>query len=365
MTNREQGWVDGQGGWTRASLGSTPELGEVLSYTKTLDDGSSVTLSGLGARILSLRVPDREGRIEEVTQTFGSLEAWLGVGRNHGAICGRYANRIAGSSFVLNGERHSLYANEGANSLHGGERGFNLRNWTASVEGEALAFRYRSADGEEGYPGALDCCVRYRFDDAHTLTLDYEATTDRDTVVNLTNHVYFNIAGPAAESILEQQLRVAADFVTEVDRELIPTGAILPVTDGPFDFTEAKAIGRDIEADDVQLGYGGGYDHNFVLRQSERGALGEAARLYDPASGRRLICSTTLPGLQIYTTNKPHQGEGADGRRYGRFSGICLETQYFPDSLAHSWFPSPVLRAGDLWRHTTSFAFDCAEAIDG
>ncbi len=347
--------------WIPGTLGTDPKIGEVLTFTRSHADGSSVTLSTLGARILSIRVPDRTGRIEEVTQTFDRLEHWLGGGRNHGAVCGRYANRIGGAAFTLNGRRYQLPANERTNTLHGGFNGFNLRNWTAVVDGEDLIFAYSSANGEEGFPGRLDCEVRYRFDTDHMLTLDYALHSDQDTVASLTNHVYFNIGGPEVTTILAQELWLAADFITEVDQELIPTGAILPVAGTPFDFTTPKLIGRDIEAADRQLEYGLGYDHNFVLRQTERGALTEAARLYDPSSGRELVCSTTLPGIQIYTTNRPHPIAGAEGRQYGRFSGICLETQLFPDSPTKTWFPSPVIKAGETVCSTTVFAFGVRE----
>ncbi|MDI9469681.1 MAG: aldose epimerase family protein [Bacillota bacterium] len=343
--------------WIPGTLGTDPQLGELLTFTRRHPDGSQVTLSTLGARILSIQVPDRSGRVEEVTQTFDHLEDWLGAGCYHGAVCGRYANRIGGAAFALNGRHYKLPANERGNTLHGGVTGFHRKNWTAQVQGEDLIFRYSSPDGEEGFPGRLDCEVRYRFDADHTLTLDYRMQSDRDTVASLTNHVFFNIGGPEVTTVSAQELQIAADFITEVDAQLLPTGAILPVAGTPFDFTAPKLIGRDIEAEDRQLEYGGGYDHNFVLRQTERGALTEAACVYDPASGRELICRTTLPGLQIYTTNSPIPVAGAGGRRYGRFSGICLETQLFPDSPNRTWFPSPLLRAGEVQTSTTVYAF--------
>ncbi|MDI9498144.1 MAG: aldose epimerase family protein [Bacillota bacterium] len=343
--------------WIPGTLGTDPKIGEVLTYTRSHTDGSQVTLSTLGARILSIRVPDRCGRVEEVTQSFDRLEDWLGGGCYHGAVCGRYANRIRGAAFTLNGRHYKLPANERRNTLHGGSTGFHLRNWTAVVDGDDLIFSHSSADGEEGFPGRLDCEVRYRFDADHTLTLDYALTSDQDTVASLTNHVFFNIGGPDVTTITAQELQIAADFITEVDAELIPTGAILPVAGTPFDFTTAKCIGRDIESADQQLEYGHGYDHNFVLRQTERGALSEAARLYDPSSGRELVCSTTLPGLQIYTANAPNPTAGADGRHYGRFSGICLETQLFPDSPGKTWFPSPLVKAGESVTSRTVYAF--------
>ena len=315
-------------------FGVTPGGETVSLHTLTAPGGLEVRATDLGGIIVSILAPDRDGRRASVVLGHDSLDAYLRDSHYFGAIVGRYANRIAHARFTLDGTAHRLTANHGPHHLHGGRVGFDRIVWRASpfVAGgtSGLTLTHTSPDGDEGYPGTLDVRVTYTLTDRRELMVDYLATTDRATPVNLTQHSYFNLAGSG--DVLGHLLRIDADAITPVDAELIPTGAIAPAAGTPFDFRSPTAIGARL---------GGGYDHNFVLTRTDPGLV-HAARLEDPVSGRTLDVHTTEPGLQLYA---------------GIRSGVCLETQHFPDSPNQPGFPSTILRPGAEYRSRTVFAF--------
>lgn len=315
-----------------------------------------VVLSSLGAAIHSIRTPDREGRTADVVLGFETLDEWITNPPFFGVVVGRYANRIARGRFTLDGVTYTLATNNGQNHLHGGNRGFDKVVWQAEPvdDANAVAFTYASADGEEGYPGALTVRVRYTLNDDGELQLDYTAGTDKATVVNLSNHAYFNLAGTG--TVLDHELQINADRYTPVDETLIPTGELAPVEGTPFDFRQAAPIGARIAADHPQIRIGGGYDHNFVLNGTS-GELRAAASAFDPSSGRTLEVRTTEPGVQLYSGNFAEPIAGRGGQSYPRHAGFCLETQHFPDSPNQSAFPSTVLRPGETFTSTTVFRF--------
>jgi aldose 1-epimerase len=342
-------------------FGKTPEGVEVRLYTLQNAHGMRATVTNYGGIVTSLEVPDRAGRPGDVVLGFDSLEGYLRGSPYFGAIVGRYANRIAGARFTLDGRAHRLAANDGANALHGGARGFDKVVWEATPFPDSapagLRLHYVSADGEEGYPGRLDVTVTYEVTNANELRITYRATTDKATVVNLSHHGYFNLAGRAAPDILRHELLLAADRYTPVSATLIPTGDLAPVDGTPFDFRTATAIGARIAAADRQLRYGKGYDHNFVVLGTP-GSLRLAARLRDPESGRTMEVLTTEPGIQFYSGNfLDGTLTGKGGVTYGHRAGLCLETQHFPDSPHHAAFPSTVLRPGETFRSETVYRF--------
>jgi len=344
---------------TKQAFGKTADGTPVDLYTLSNNKGVRVAITNYGGIIVSLFTPDRNGRAGDIVLGFDRLEDYLKGHPYFGAIVGRYANRIAKGRFTLDGVEYKLAQNNGENHLHGGVQGFDKKVWKprayTDAEGEHLELSYLSPDGEEGYPGALDVKVVYTLNDNNQLRIDYTATTDKPTVVNLTNHTYFNLAGEG--DILGHVLRLNADRFTPVDAGLIPTGELRPVQGTPFDFTVPTPIGARIEQDDEQLRLGRGYDHNFVLR-SGGGELAEAAEVYEPNSGRVLRVLTTEPGIQLYTGNFLDGSlRGKYGRVYARRTGFCLETQHFPDSPNKPAFPSPVLRPGQTYRSTTIFEF--------
>lgn len=314
-----------------------------------------------GGIIVSLRVPDRDGQLEDVVLGFDDLDGYLQGHPYFGTIVGRYANRIAEGQFVLDGETYALAQNNGANHLHGGIQGFDKVVWEAEIRrgelGVGVAFSHTSPDGHEGYPGTVDVQVTYTLAPDDRLIVDYEATTDRATPINLTQHTYFNLAGEGTGDVLDHELIIHADSFTPVDSTLIPTGILAPVEGTPFDFSISMAIGERIDDDDPQLRIGGGYDHNFVLNESGS-ELAHAAQVLEPTTGRVLDVYTSEPGVQLYTGNGLNGTiEGKSGGGYGRRSGFCLETQHFPDSPNQSGFPSTILRPGEEYRSRTVFAF--------
>jgi aldose 1-epimerase len=295
-----------------------------------------------------LKTPDRNGHFDNIVLGFETLDEYVRNPRYFGALIGRHANRIAGGKFSLNGVDYQLPQNNGANHLHGGFRGFDKRDWTIREDGNTLHLTYFSKDGEEGYPGNLTAFVDYTLLD-NELRVDYTATTDLDTIVNLTNHSYFNLRGKA--TILDHELTSNADHFTPVSEELIPTGEIKAVAGTPMDFRKSKSIGSDI--DDVA----GGYDHNFVLNDWD-GSLRFAARLYDATTGRVLEILTTEPGMQFYSGNfLDGSFTGKNGFVYEKYTGLCLEPQHFPDAPNHPNFPSTVLRVGKEYKHTSVYRF--------
>jgi aldose 1-epimerase len=312
--------------------------------------------------VQTIRVPDRKGRYANVVLGFDDLNGYLtGGGAYFGAVAGRYANRIARGRFALDGRDHQLSVNEPPNHLHGGTVGFDKRPWSARVrradDEVAVELAYTSADGEEGYPGELAARVTYTLNGRDELRIDHHATASAPTVVNLTNHSYFNLAGEGSGDVLDHRLWVDADRFTPVDATMIPTGELAPVAGTPFDLTTPTPLGARIDLDDEQLARAGGYDHNWVLNGWDA-SLRRAAVLTDPRSGRTLRVDTTEPGLQCYSGNKLDGSlVGTGGRPYGRHAGVALETQHFPDSPNQPDFPTTVLRPGRTYRSTTLLRF--------
>lgn len=346
---------------TRAPFGTTTAGDTVEVFTLTNAHGLEVRAATYGGIIVSLFVPDRDGRMADVVLGHDSLDGYLRDSQYFGAIVGRFGNRIANARFTVDGTTYRLVANDGRNHLHGGLKAFDRVVWRAapfrtdSTVGVVLS--YTSPDGEEGYPGNLNARVTYTLTDRNELVVDYRATTDKATPVNLTQHSYFNLAGDGAGDVLGHLLRINADSMTPVDENLIPTGAIVPVAGGPFDFRSLTAIGERIATDDEQLRRGRGYDHNFVLNRGEPGLV-HAALVVEPASGRTLDIHTTEPGLQFYSGNfLDGSVVGKAGRVYGHRTGLCLETQHYPDSPNQPGFPSTLLRPGEDYRSRTVFAF--------
>jgi len=318
-----------------------------------------VSVTNYGGIITALRVPDRWGRIDDVVLGHDTLEGYLHRSRYFGALIGRYANRIAGGRFSLNGTRYSLTQNNGENHLHGGFRGFDKVVWEAReiIQSDAagLELSYLSREGEEGYPGNLETRVTYLLTNGNELRIEYFATSDQNTIINLTNHSYFNLAGGG--TVLDHQLAIKADNFTPINKGLIPTGEIRSVKDTPLDFTCRTAIGARINNHDEQLCFAGGYDHNFVLRTGAE-TFRKAATVYEPMTGRVMEVSTTQPGMQFYSGNFLDGSiAGKSGRAYIKHSGCCFETQHFPDSPNQPSFPSTLLKPGEEYRHTTSFKF--------
>ena len=347
-----------------AVFGRAPDGAEVQMLTLVNANGLEVAVIEYGAIVQAIRVPDGEGGHVDIALGHDTLEGYVEDSPYFGAVVGRYANRIAGGRFSLDGETYQLARNDGPNHLHGGERGFDRVVWEArpleTEEGEAVELRYTSPAGEEGYPGTLEVVVTYTLTDADELVVDYRGHTDGATPVNLSQHTYFNLAGAGNGDILDHVLTIHADAYTPVDSMLIPTGEIVPVEGTPFDFRRPTPIGARIDAPHDQLVNGSGYDHNFVLRTPADGAAGpaHAARVVDPASGRSLDIYTTEPGLQLYSGNFLDGSiSGKGGRTYAFRSGVCLETQHFPDSPNRPGFPSTVVRPGEEHRSRTVYAF--------
>ena len=340
---------------------TSPDGQAVELYTITNVHSLRARVITWGATLTEMWAPSRTGKLSDVTLGFDNLERYAQPHPFFGSIAGRYANRIAGGKFTLDGKTYTLATNNGPNHLHGGVRGFDKKVWKAEVKGpNAVQFSYSSPDGEEGYPGKLDVSVTYTLGDNDELYLDYEATTDKPTVVNLTNHTYWNLA--AKGDVLGHGLRLYAARYTVVDKDLIPTGEIKEVTDTPLDFQRAKLVGRDINALKGE-GKPGGYDHNFVIDQKTPGALWPAAELFDPSTGRMMRVMTTEPAVQLYTGNGLKDIKGKNGEIYGPYAGLCLETQHFPDSPNHPNFPSTALRPGETYHSRTIYAFTAYEQV--
>jgi aldose 1-epimerase len=331
---------------------------EIVKLTNAA--GVEITAITYGAIITSWKVPDRSGQMADIVLGFDDPARYLkGDSPYFGAIVGRYGNRIGNAQFVLDGHTYKLAANNGVNHLHGGNRGFDKVLWNAETrktrEGVGVAFTRTSPDGEEGYPGALKVRVTYTLTNRHELIVAYEATTDKPTTVNLTQHSYFNLAGQGTGDILAHELRLNADRYTPVDKTLIPTGELAPVEATPFDFRKLTRIGARITSEHPQIQFGRGYDHNWVLARSGEG-LSLAAEVYEPTSGRTLQVATTEPGVQFYAGNFLDGSiTGKSGRVYRHRYGFCLETQHFPDSPNKPQFPSTTLRPGETYRTRTVF----------
>ena len=346
----------------RDVFGTMEDGRKVSLYTLSNDSGMTVKIIDLGGIIVSIEVPDREGRRADVVLGYGDLRDYQENPVYFGALIGRYGNRIEDAEFELNGNVYHLLKNDGNNHLHGGGTGFDKVLWDSAViedDGtDKLELRYLSKDGEEGYPGNLSVRVLYSLSEDNDLEIEYFAATDQDTIVNLTNHAYFNLAGHDAGSITGHRVRLYADRFTPVDSECIPTGEIRPVADSPMDFTTMRPISEGLSAEDTdeQLRNGYGYDHNFVL-DHPKGGVEKAAEVVCDRSGRQLTVYTDKPGVQFYTGNHLDDIKGKSGAVYGKRSGFCLETQYFPNSMKKKHFPSPVLRKGDQYHFTTVYEF--------
>jgi aldose 1-epimerase len=338
-------------------FGKTREGTPVRIYTLTNKHGVQAAITNYGGRVVSLKVPDKKGAMGDVVLGFDSIDGYLNENPYFGALIGRYANRIGHAQFTLKGVLYKVPKNDGDNSLHGGTRGFDKVVWTArEMSDGGLELSYLSKDGEEGYPGNCKVTVIYHLTDADELRIDYAASTDKDTVVNLTNHSYFNLKGGG--DILGHLLTLNAETFTPVDSGLIPTGVLKPVAGTPFDFRKATAIGARIEQGDEQLKLGKGYDHNWVISRKPGTELSLAARVEEPETGRVMEVWTTQPGIQFYTGNfLDGTIKGKGGTVYTRRSALCLETQHFPDSPNKPRFPSAVLKPGMEFKSTTVYKF--------
>ncbi len=345
--------------FSKQPFGKTETGDQVELYTLTNSKGVAAAITNYGGILVSLKVPDRAGKLADVVLGHDALDNYKAKSPYFGAIVGRYGNRIGKAKFTLNGTGYKLARNDGENSLHGGIKGFDKALWNAKEidGGKGLELTYLSKDGEEGFPGNLAVTVIYSLNDENELKIDYSATTDKDTVVNLTNHSYFNLAGQGEGDVLGHQVTINADRFTPVDAGLIPTGELKPVEGTPFDFRTPHAIGARINDKDDQLALGKGYDHNFVISRTADG-LTPAARVAEPKTGRVMEVLTTEPGVQFYTGNfLDGTITGKGGKVYQQRYGFCLETQHFPDSPNKPGFPSVVLKPGGRYHTTTIYRF--------
>jgi aldose 1-epimerase len=334
----------------KKAFGKMPDGAAIELYTLSNSKGMQAGIVTYGGAVVSLTAPDRGGKYADVVLGIDSVEGYQKQTAFLGALIGRYGNRIGHGAFTLNGKKFALPKNDGDNTLHGGPQGFDKRVWKAveakSPDGAALELTYVSKDGEEGFPGTLTAKVVYTLTENNELKIDYTATTDKDTVVNLTNHSYFNLAGAGVGDILQHQVTIYADRITPVDSGLIPTGELRAVKGTPFDFTKAAAIGARIGQKDEQLQFGKGYDHNWVLNKGN-GGMTKAAEVYEPKTGRVMEVLTTEPAMQFYTGNFLDGAiKGKGGKVYGHRSGFCMETQHYPDSPNRPSFPSTTLKPG-------------------
>lgn len=342
-----------------SSYTATIDGKSVLLYTLKNKQGASVSITNYGGRVVSLLVPDKNDKLTDVVLGYDSVGAYRKKGEPFfGALIGRYGNRIAKGKFKLEGKEYQLQLNDGINTLHGGNDGFFSKVWDAKqTDAQHLELMYSSKDGEAGYPGKLDVKVTYTLTDDNALKIDYTATTDKATVVNLTNHAYFNLNGEGNSTILDHELYIDANAYTPVDSTLIPTGKLQPVTGTAFDFTKAKTIGKNIEDKDQQLTFGKGYDHNFALNKHDDKKV--IATVKSTVTGITMEIYTSEPGLQFYSgnflTGKDKDGKG--GKSYPHRSAICLETQHFPDAPNHANFASTVLKPGEVYKTTTTYKF--------
>ncbi len=344
----------------KEAFGKSPDGVEIDQYILTNANGMTAKIITYGAILTELDVPDRDGKLGDVVLGFDNLKDYLERNPHFGATTGRVANRIAKGKFTLDGKEYKLAVNNGPNSLHGGLKGFDKKVWKAQTKegpnGVSVELNYVSKDGEEGYPGNLNVTVTYTLTNDNALRIDYAATTDKATPVNLTNHSYFNLAGPKSGDILGHELMIAAEKYTPTDDTQIPTGEIKPVKDTPLNFTTPRRIGDRI--DQLKSSPGGGYDHNFVLNSGGKEEPGFAARASEPNTGRIMEMYTTEPGVQLYTGNYlDGKLTGRGGVVYKKHAGFCLEAQHFPDSVHHHNFPSIILKPGETYHQTTIYKF--------
>jgi aldose 1-epimerase len=345
---------------TREVWGSLPDGRDASLYTLTNSHGMLVKISDFGGTITSIMMPDKKGNLDDIVLGFDDVKSYHCPGPYFGSIIGRHANRIQNGTFQLGHHIYMLVQNDGENHIHGGKIGFDKVLWNSQIIRESgiqyLSLSYLSLDGEEGYPGNLEINVRYFLSEDNELGISYLAIADKDTVVNLTNHTYFNLSGHSSGDILNHHVQINADKYTQVNAESLPTGDIELVSDTPMDFRKFKTVKDDIDTDYTQINHGKGYDHNWILN-----ANGDptklAAQVFDPTTGRSLEVYTTKPGIQLYTGNHLKEVRGKNGAVYNKRHGLCLETQYYPNALVHKHFPSPILKAGDFYKHVTIYKF--------
>ncbi len=341
----------------KSVFGTLPDGRTADLYTLKNKNGMTVDVTNYGCRIINLLVPDRDGNPGDVILGHRTLEEYLGRDFQ-GSLVGRYANRIAGGEFTIDGKTYTLYKNDGKNALHGGLKGYHQVLWTVSetVDSDtpSITFTHVSPDGDEGFPGKLEIKVVYTLSEDNAFSLEYNAVSDAATPINFTNHAYFNLSGDQGSDVKDTELMICADYVTAVDEGLIPTGDFLPVKGTPLDFTTPKAIGRDVPSDHSTVAKIGGYDHNFCILGT---GMRKCAEAYHPATGRVMEAFTDLPGMQLYSF--PHGGPalGKNGKPYVPFNGFCLETQFYPDSPNHANFPFSYQPAGVPFKTTTVYKF--------
>lgn len=341
---------------TVSEFGHLPSGEAVLRYTITNKNGASASVLNYGATWQSMFVPNRKGEFVDVVLGYDTIEDYQKNFMFLGATIGRVANRIKNARFTLGGVEYKLAANLGNECLHGGNVGFDKRLWQAQIDGDSVFFSLTSPDGEEGFPGTLSVVVIYALDEENALSIQYLINSDQDTIQNMTNHAYFNLAGQGHETILGHMLQIHADKFTRIDSAVIPTGEIVPVFGTPLDFTKAKPIGRDINAKAEQVDVLGGYDHNFVLSRKTSG-VEKIATVVDPTGGVAMDVYTDQPGVQLFTPPDFSYMTGKGGVQYGPDSSFCLETQHFADAMNHENFPSIVLQAGEVFSSETIYRF--------
>ncbi len=340
----------------RVSIGESPSGERVESFWFRNPSGMEMGVTNYGAHLISVKTPDRDGKIEELCLGFDTVEEYYGQHPHFGGIVGRFGNRIKEGKFSLADKEYSLAINNGPNHLHGGIVGFDRKVWTVlEVNDHSVLLQYISPDGEEGYPGTLTSEVRYSLTADDGVQIDYKLSTDALTVANLTNHAYFNLKDGGKSPVYEHELQLFADYITPIDENLIPSGDLRSVSDSPFDFRFAKPIGQDIEHTDLQMQRGGGYDHNFVIN-GESGRLRKCALVYEPETGRQMEVLTTEPGVQFYSANFVDQ-KGRGGIHYQARHAFCLETQHYPDSPNQVGFPTTEIKAGEEYTSTSLYRF--------
>lgn len=339
---------------TKSDFGTTNTGENVHIYHLENASGAYVEIINFGCRLVRIVVPDRKGDLTDICLGFDSMESYANDNASLGAVVGRVANRIKDGVFSLNGKTYQLAVNNGTNHLHGGLIGYGSKAWEAKIKDDKLIMTLYSRDGEEGYPGNLTLSVTYGWSEDNELSILYEASTDADTLFNVTSHGYFNLNGEGSGDILSHELFIDADQITELDDSQAPTGVFLPVDGTPFDFRTMHTIGKLMPSDHEQLQKFGTYDHNFVINGT---GLREAAVLQSRESGIRMTCFTDQPGLQLYVANQPIDFAGKDGKTYERHTSVCLETQHFPDAINHENFPSIVLTPEAPFRSKTLYHF--------
>lgn len=342
-------------------FGTTKDGAQASLYTVENKNGVVAKYTDFGAILVALYVPDRDGKLEDVVLGFDKLEDYFVNEPNFGSTIGRHANRIGGAQFTLNGVTYQLDKNDDENNLHGGFDGYHKRLWNADTyeedRGQVIEFTYDSKDGDQGFPGNLHVSVKYILTEDNSVIIEYNAKPDKDTVINLTNHSYFNLAGQASGTILDQVAWIDSDEFTFADEASIPNGEIRKTVGTPMDFTTPKKVGQDIAADYDQLNWGKGFDHNWILK-TEKGKLSLVASLLDEKSGRYMEVLTDLPGIQFYTGNFLDGSlTGKDGAKYIQRSGLCFETQFFPNAINVPAFDQPVTKAGELYHTVTVYRF--------